>query len=439
MFNLLLKDIKNIVYDRKTLALIIIMPVVLMSILGAALKDMFSESSDSGISMIEIGVVKEYDYAFERSKFEGFLASGFFPIDLEEIDLEDMNPEKIFFEDFLGNEEVGKALNYSLVTKEEGEKLLGEDQISALFVLPKNYVYNSYMSFIGPGRNRIEIETIKNTQKQFSADIAGQILDGFLNSMNNIIAKKTVVVENIIKYELAVDEMDGFIDFMSSNGDEEGMDISVKEMIGGDSLNSFQYYSFAIMTMFLLYAASIGGKALIEEKNEYTLQRLEVAGIGILTVALSNLFRIMIIAILQSTIMIGFSKAVLSVNWGDLQSVVLTVLCSSFAVGGLGMLVSMITLVTDRYYVANVFEFGVVQLMALVGGSFLPIEILPEFLQKVNFIALNGTTLKMYLNGAAYKPLIESLGYILLLLGTGLVYILFSLLILHVKKRRVIV
>lgn len=437
MFNLLLKDIKNIVYDKKTLAMIIIMPVVLMSILGAALKDMFSDDMGSGVQFIEIGIVKEYDYALEKEKFESFLESGFLQMDGREIDLKEIDPEKIFMKDFLEDEELKKFLKHRIMTREEGEKLLGEDQLSALVILPKNYIYNSYMNLAGPGRNLVEMQMIKNTQRQFSADMAEQIINGFLKAFNGVIAKKTVLIESMIRYDILEEDMSELFQSMDVER-AEAVEISVKQMSGGEEIDSFQYYSAAIMTMFLLYVAGIGGRALLEEKNEHTLQRLEVSGAGILKIAISNLLRIMMIAILQSMIMILYSKVALGVEWGDPFTVSLTMLCSSFAVGGLGMLVSVITVVTDRYFASNVFEWGVVQLMALVGGSFIPIEILPKAIQKLEFIALNGVAMKMYLNGIAYVPISENLIYIISLLAMGGVFILFSLLIIRTRKRRVI-
>ncbi|PKM95340.1 MAG: hypothetical protein CVU84_06585 [Firmicutes bacterium HGW-Firmicutes-1] len=438
MLNMIIKDIKNILYDKKTLAIILLMPIVLMSILGSALKGVFSEDEEgSGIQSFEIAIVKEYNYEFEMDKFKGILESGFLGDFQDDFDYKETDPEKIFFEEFLGDNDIKEIIHYSIVDRATGEQLLKENKTSALIILPKNFVYNSLISLSTPGRNTVTIEIIKNSEYQLSADMAEMFIDGFTNAMNGSVAKKAVLINAVISNEFKQEELD-VINQLMRNQSNEKVSIAVKEVTGEDALNSFQYYSVAIMTMFLLYAASIGGKALIEEKNEFTLQRLEVSGKTIAKIALSNFVRIMSIAVIQSLIMIVFSRVAISVEWGDGLTILVAMLCSSFAVGGLGMLVSVLTLVTDRYYIANIFEFGIVNLMALVGGSFIPVEILPKALQKINFIAINGSAIHIYLNGMKFRPMQESMQYILILLGMGMFFILCAGFVIKASKRRVI-
>lgn len=438
MLNLIIKDIKNILYDRKTLAMILLMPIVLMSILGAALQGVFNNEEDgSGIQMIEVAVVKEYNNALELEKFKGFLTSDFMGDMDNNFDIDEINPEKIFFDDFLQNDDLKKIVHYQVVDRDKGQQLLVENKVAAMIILPQNFVYNTYINMSSPGRNKVFIDVIKNSEQQFSADMVETIITGFSNAMNGMVAKKMIMIDAFIKYNLDSSEFNRLTDVLS-NPTEDTIHIEVKEVTGEKGLNSFQYYAVAIMTMFLLYAASIGGKALIDEKSGFTLQRLEVSGKTIGTIAISNFFRIMMIAIIQSIVMIVFSSLVISVSWGDTITVIIALLCSAFAVGGLGALVSVITLVTDRYYVANIFEFGIVNLMALVGGSFIPVEILPKALQKINFLAINGNAINIYLNGMKFRPIQENSYYVMILVSMGAVFILSAYIVLNIKKRRVI-
>lgn len=438
MLNLIIKDIKNILYDKKTLALILLMPIVLMSILGSALKGVFSEeNNNSGIQSFDVTIVKEYNYDFEIEKFKGILESDLFGDFVGDIDYEEADPEKIFFDEFLGSKDVKEMINYTIVDRATGEQLLKDDKTSALIILPKNFVYNSLISLVAPGRNKVTIEIIKNSEKQLSADMSEMLVNSFLDEMNGSVAKKTVLINTVIGNKLMQEEINKFSEIIYDQTTET-VKVAVKEVTGEDALTSFQYYAVAIMTMFLLYAASIGGKALIEEKNDYTLQRLEVSGKTVAKIAMSNFFRIIAIAIIQSLIMIIFSRVVISVAWGDAKTIIVGMLCSSFAIGGLGVLVSVLTLVTDRYYIANIFEFCIVNLMALVGGSFIPVEILPKALQKINFLAINGSAINIYLNGMKFRPMQENLQYILLLVGMGIVFIVGAVIVLKVSKRRVI-
>lgn len=434
MFNLIIKDVKNIVYDKKTLAGILLMPIILMSILGSALKGAFADNG-SGVMNAEIVIVKEYNYELEMEKYidrmKGFGAA------VEDLDLSgQFNPEEIFFEKFLGDAETKKMIRYQVVDREKGEQLLRDDEISALIVLPEDFIFNSLMSMTAT-RNKVELLTIKNAEKQFTADIVEQIMDGYVAMMNKQVVYKMVFIKEADKLGLGVDAYAQLGDLMK-NQERISIPIITKEVSGKNSLNSFQYYAVAIMTMFLLYAASLGGKALLDEKKNFTLQRLEVFGNRLGILAMSNFVRVMLIAILQSVVMIMYTSVVLKVNWGDPVTVCVTVLLSAFTVGALGALVAVITLVSDQYFVANAFEFAVVQLMALVGGSFIPVEMLPKPIQNINIIAINGNAIKMFLNGMSHAPMRDNSTYIIALLTMGIVFALSAWLILKTRKGGVI-
>lgn len=84
---------------------------------------------------------------------------------------------------------------------------------------------------------------------------------------------------------------------------------------------------------------------------------------------MSNYIRVVILVLLQSTIMIAYSALVLKVNWGSVGTVLLTMFLSALAIAAIGMLIGIITLIANNFKVANAFEFGVIYIMALIGGG----------------------------------------------------------------------
>ncbi len=419
--------------------MLIVMPIVLMSILGASLKGVFSDENNSGsIKNINIAIVKEYNFEQEKEKALEISKSFFKDMKTEGINYDKINPEKIFFQDFLESKQLNGMLRYVITDRKQGEKMLAENEISALVILPKNYVYNTFINYTSAGRGVVRIETIKNQDSQFYAEIVEMLVDGFLNAMNNAVSRKMVLIEAVVLNKLNAETIGNLSDSIGIKEDNS-KNIIIKELTGEDKINSFQYYAVAIMSMFLLYAASIGGKALIEEKNDFTLQRAEASGISLRQIAYSNFFRIVVIAIIQSAIMIGFSRLFLGVIWGDLATVIIALISSAISVGGMGFFVAVLTLITGRYYIANIFEFAIVNMMALIGGSFIPVELLPKALQKIDFLAINGSALKLYLNAMKYRPIEESYTFIFLLIGIAFGFILGGLIILGYNNRRSIV
>ncbi len=427
--DLLIKDIKNIVYDVKSLAIILIMPIVLMSILGMSLQGVFGDEDDSGVAMTRIGIVKAYDYEDEIYKVEG-------RIDLSAYDqdtLESLDAQKNFFS-LMDSDDLSSFLVYNLYEQEEGYEALKDGDISALIILPKNFVFNSYMMLEG-SRLVTDIEYYINPDNAFFATIIQGIIEGYTDMNNHIYAQQRVMAMTLLSSGNG-EALASINDRMDQEAMEIGqINLTVQSTNRQETINSFQYYAAAIMCMFLLYSAGIGGRALLEERNEKVIPRLTVGGHSLFKLVMSNFVRVMILAIIQSVIMISYSSIVLGVDWGSLLTVSIAVLCSSFAIASIGMLIAVITLIANNYKVANLFEFAVVYIMALVGGSFIPVEGLPDLLQKLGFVSVNGQALKMYINGMYQLPLSSSIEQMMVMFGFGAVFITLSLILIKGRGR----
>lgn len=430
MINLIIKDIKNILYDKKSLMTIVIMPIVLMSILGMALQGMFSNESDSGIMDIHIGVVKQYDFELEQEKFKNV-----FNHEIADDIIIEYNPEDVFFQEFLGSENL-EFIKFEEVSLEAGEKLLDNNKIAALVLLPNNYIYNSYMNMVMPNRTKINIQLMRNPEMDFSAGIVEQVIEGFINTMNSKIARQIVKSKISISNGLDVSLISETVKAMQQENNQ--ISIQTKGVTGSDMINSFQYYSAAIMAMFLLYSASIGAIALYEEKTNHTLQRQYVSGNRLLKMSISNFFRILLLVVIQSSILIVYSSFALGVDWGDLKTIVLALAFSSFAVAGIGMFVASLTIALNDTKVANIFQFAFVQFMALIGGSFVPVEVLPKTLQKMSVISINSNVLGLYINGMYHRAFSENIEYITFLSIFGILFIVLSILIIKGQKKEAI-
>ena len=430
LYDLVIKDTKVILYDIKSLAIILIMPIVLMSILGMSLQGVFGDEAETGVAMAHIGVVKAYDLVEEMDKVAG-------RIDLTTIDpgtIDGLNAEKNFF-GLLDNEEIQSFLSYELMSEAQGLQALEEGDITALIRLPKNFIYNSYMILTG-SRLVSEIGYVVNPENDFFASIVLGIIDSYADMTNHIYAQQRMMTMTLLSSG-NIDAMDGVMSSFD-RGDIEvsGIEVRVSAAQRKESITSFQYYAAAIMCMFLLYSAGIGGRALLDERREGTIPRLFVGGHGLEIIVISNFIRVMVLAVIQSSVMIIYSSLVLGVDWGKPTTVVLTVIVSSFAIAAIGMLIAVITLIANNYKVANAFEFGVVYLMALLGGSFIPVEGLPEIMQKLGFLSVNGLALKMYINGMYELPIGESLTYVGTLITFGILFIVASMMIIRAKGRK---
>lgn len=444
--NIILKDLKIILSDKKALAIMILMPVILTTILSFALKGSFADSDNAVIERVNIAVVKKYDEKQDQANFEAALNSSFLSSGMDEKDINDLLEssdeitDEIFFDDFLDTEKVSEFISYRIEEQDRALKLLKSNEISAVVILPEKFIYDMKINFLTPLRNKINIEVMTHPDKSISGQIVKSLMDAYANAMSTVIIGKNVVIETAMANGAGSDSLSGMYELMegmSSTMKSIGVNIDDVVLDGRKSVSSADYYAVGMMTMFILFAAGHGGRMLLEEKDNQTYQRMVVAGADKFEILAGKAITIFIIAIIQTVIMIVYSHFALKVQWGDRIAVAMISISAAVAVAGLGSFVGALTYRAGNYKMANIFESAIVQGMALLGGSFFPLDVMPEFMQRLGFLSLNGVALKAYLKVISGGNTKEILGYVSALTVMGAVFAILAVMILSRKEKRI--
>lgn len=442
--NIIKKDLRIILSDKKALAIMILMPIVLTTILSMALKGSFI-SGDSDFEAIDIAVVKLYDEDEDNLMFESSLKNSLIADSMGEDTIQklidsgyDMDPEKFFFGDFLESKDVSKLINYTLVSDEKSASdKLSSGEVAAIVILPDKFIYNMKVNLLTPFRNKVDIKIFTHPDKNLSGKIVNSIIDGYSNAMSTIIIGKNVVLEESMANNISGDGFDSLDKLMEGMSDViSSIDVNIENVVmeGRKQVNSADYYAVGMMTMFILFAAGMGGRMLLEEKDNQTYQRMFIAGTSKLEILSGNFMTVFFIALLQITIMITFTHFALNVQWGNIVSVILISLASSFSVAGLGSFVGALTYKAGNYKMANMFESAIIQVMALLGGSFFPIDVMPEFMQNLSFLSLSGVAIKSYLKNITGYAVADILNYIWILIAMGAVFTVAAVVVLRGKE-----
>ncbi|HYF83785.1 MAG TPA: ABC transporter permease [Clostridia bacterium] len=443
LISIITKDLKTILSDKKALAVIIFMPLVLMVILSSALKGNFISGGAGDMTKVSIAVVKQYDREYDSQRFDstlsnGFLAQGMGDEAAEELRAtsDDVDPEEIFFEDFLGSEEVSKIIAYRIEEEDRALELLKSGEVSAAVLLPENFVYDMKINLLTPFRNKVDIKVMTHPDRSISGQVVQSVVEAYSDAMTSVVIGKNVLIEAAMEQDLAgdgfkgmKDAMDGITNVMKSIRININ-DISVE---GRKNISSFDYYAVAMLAMFILFAASHGGRMLLEEKENITYQRMIIAGTTKLGILAGKFFTVFLIALLQMGIMIAFSHFVLKVQWGGTTPILLISLSAAFAIAGIGSALAAATYKAGNYKMASIFETAFIQTMALLGGSFFPIDIMPSIFQKLSVISVNGVVLKAYLKIMRGYGTAEVMSHIAILASIGVLFALLSLIILREK------
>ncbi len=187
-------------------------------------------------------------------------------------------------------------------------------------------------------------------------------------------------MKNILDYEIKI--------LLKNEG------IDVKEV------NSFTYYTFAILVLIILYISNLTSRSMYKERFLYTMTRSRVVTTNKINILLSKIALGMIVGILQIIIVYLSSTVFLKVNWGENLFYIFMVLISLIVFSSvLGIFMSMIF---DNQRTAYTVNNILIIIMGFLGGSYVPIylvksvrvtsflaEVIPSYWANISLLSLS--------------------------------------------------
>ncbi|MGI5849758.1 MAG: ABC transporter permease [Christensenellales bacterium] len=429
LFDIIKKDMLVVLRDFKALIFIFIMPLVLILILSLALGGIFQRSNP--IMQINIAIVdhtNSSDVSGIKLKM-GANADNSFDADMMSI------------YSILDSDEVSAFISYQVTDEAKAQGLLEQGAVDAVITIPKDYILNVINSMQGGG-DRTEIVVMGSRQSTLKLSIVTGVVQSYTDAISSISADLGVlfqmVMDNGQPFQETISKLDiiKFIQDSAGSLATPGIDIQSKNIEARKVLDSFYYYSIAIACMFILYSAGHGSVFLHTENEEKTLQRLTAAGISNKKLLIGKSFAIFFLCLLQLIILFGFSTLAFGIDWGDPLGLLMTSICTAISVTGLGVLLMVWVYRAGNPRISTVFQSVVVQVVALFGGSYIPLYLLPKFFTFVSLITPNGLAVKAYTENVTGAPLIEILPYLSGSIALGAVLFLIGTM-LFPRKRRV--
>jgi len=178
--------------------------------------------------------------------------------------------------------------------------------------------------------------------------------------------------------------------------------------------------------LMLLFSVAGVGTSLLEEKENGTINRLLYSPLKGSTILYGKMLFAFFISILQLTAMFLFAWLVfhldLSVN---IPALILMIIATAFAVSGLGIFLAAIA--RTRQQAQNLSTI-IILVMSAIGGSMIPLFIMPAILQKIALLSVNYWGIQGFYDVFwRTLPLAAILPKILILMGIGLIMTLASI------------
>jgi ABC-2 type transport system permease protein len=384
------KDFTIRVKDRKGFVTLLLTPLLLTAILGFALNSVMG--GEGGFPETKVGVFVSDDD------------------DLAEAFVSDVLPTIVFVKIKESKSE------------EELRELLTEGKVDVGILFPKEWssgvnqgILKSVTLLEKPDQ-RTKTAVIESMLKSYSEQVQIHAVTT-LTVMNDLSASVTAPTSEINMKQVASEIQ---LELQSISGGE------LKEAsIGEKNVGSMQYYAAAMAVMFLMFNMTLGAKSFLQERTTETLKRLSMTPTGKASILLGKFLGTLFFSFIQFIVFFGATSTFFKVDWGsNLYQVITVGFCYSFAVSGLSMTIA--AFVKEEKTTDVISSIGI-QILAILGGSMLPIYLFPEGMKTVASVTPNKWALTSFLDimsGTTWSELFPAisilllLGFITLALGT---------------------
>jgi ABC-2 type transport system permease protein len=337
----------------------------------------------------------------------------------------------------LDSKEVSEFLSYTVMDEAAANEKLANAEIDAVVTIPKGFNAGMVNMMMGSGGD-LQIDVVGAQNRTMESGIVASIVRAYTDTFCTLTADMDILIQTAMSSGGMIQETMSKLDFesfMQNLSQQSDIRINMEGVAARKALSSFSYYSIAITCMFLLYAAGQGSTFLLTESQEKTLLRLTAAGVSTKKLLLGKSVAVFFLCIIQLIVLLGFSTLAFGIDWGDPLAFVLISVCVAISITGLGVLLMVLVYRAGNPSVGSVFQSVIAQVLALFGGSFLPLAVLPAFFSTVALFTPNGLAVMAYTGNVTGAPLIEILPYLggSVLLG---IVLYFVGLLLFPKERR---
>jgi len=178
--------------------------------------------------------------------------------------------------------------------------------------------------------------------------------------------------------------------------------------------------------LMLLFSVAGVGTSILEEKENGTINRLLYSPLKRSAILYSKMLFAFFISILQLTAMFLFAWLVLNMDMSvSIPGLILMIIATSFAVSSLGIFLAAVA--KTRQQAQNLSTI-IILVMSAIGGSMIPLFIMPAILQKIALLSVNYWGIQGFYDLFwRALPLKEILPKILVLFSIGIVMTLSSI------------
>lgn len=379
------KDLLVFWRDRKEILIALLLPIVIIFVLNVAFSGLFKK--DSSMETIHVGIVQEENAEIGMQQFTNHVQELNIPVSEKEVMLtqaENIQPISLI-EQLLNGPELQEWVDTKQLSEAEAKELVEAGELDAIIKIPSGFT-NSVLSSILLGKESAVPLAILAEKESAALSALEEIVSIYMDSLN---------------MEFAL----GGVEVTEVNMPQGG----VETVEGKETYNISQYFTIAISTLFALFIAQTVAIKTSTEKRERVFNRIILTDRNPIHYLLGKTTATFILSWLQVMITITLSQLILDVFPGkSLEFWVGLILANTIfalAIAGLSAVFTGITLnLEDANAASGIFTL-ITMGFGVLGGSFFPLQALPEFMQKIGEWTPNGLTQTLLVQWIQYSNL----------------------------------
>ncbi len=361
-----LKDLRLLQRDRRTLFILVALPLIFITILGLS-TGQFLTMQDKN-QLIQIAIVNEDP---------GELAAQF----AENLRTKDGLDSKLVVnrEEAVGKLETGIFMAVISI----GPKF--QERVEELTVADILYLDEGQLS---EGLKSLDIEVICRASFMNTEGIVRQLVFGSaVQSLAPYVTRKNKLASRLIE--------NGRAEFAERREIAAGKTPPTQtDAASGAKDNVYQILVPSYTVMFAFFLVNIMARSFIGERDLGTLCRLRMAPVTRAGLLLGKTVPFFIISLVQSALLFLFGRLLFGMSWGSMPAGLIPVIvCTSLSATALGLLVA--TLARTESQVSAYANFLVIT-MAGISGCFMPRDWQPYLLQQIGLITPHAWALIAY-------------------------------------------
>jgi len=397
MLKLFKKDLKLFFHDQRSVILTFLLPVILISLFAFAY---------GGIGVFD-----------GRSE----------PVNLLVADMDQTSSSKEIIYKIDSLEDISIVISDSVKSKE----LVIKGKYACALI-----IYKGFQDSLAAG-NATPIELVYDRSREMEIGILQQnLISTLMSSTSKIIVKKSIenylqdqfpdidksISDNILRTAIKDDSNTVAIKWTSIVGEKNDTKLGLIQAVAGTAI------------LMLLFSVAGVGTSILEEKENGTINRLLYSPLKGSTILYGKMLFAFFISILQLTTMFLFAWLIFNMDLSvNIPALILMIIATAFAVSSLGIFLAAIA--KTRQQAQNLSTI-IILIMSAIGGSMIPLFIMPAILQKIALLSVNYWGIQGFYDVFwRILPLEAILPKILILMSIGIIMTLASI---QLFKKRII-